>query len=149
MSEGSHEPGPARFTWPQLAALLLGAVYFLLGLLGFFFLGDTSSASLAGRDTDDVMLGLELNAITNVLHLVMGVAGLICATSLVRARAYGVGLAVVGAVLFVFGVVAVGNPAINVLSLNWGDNILHLVTALVGVGLAVGPVRRPSRAPSR
>ena len=35
------------------------------------------------------------------------------------------------------------------LSLNWGDNILHLVTALVGVALAVGPVRRPSSAPSR
>jgi hypothetical protein len=148
MSEESREPGPARFAWQQLTTLVLGAAYVLLGMLGFFFLRDTSSASLVGHDTDDLMLGLELNAITNVVHLVMGIAGLSCTTTLNRARGYGVGLAVVGAVLFVFGVVAVGDPTINVLSLNWGDNILHLVTALVGLGIAVGPVRRAAEAPS-
>jgi hypothetical protein len=149
MSEESQEPGPARFAWQQLTTLLLGAVYLLLGILGFFFLRDTSPTSLAGTDTGDVMLGLELNAITNLVHLVIGIAGLICTTTLGRSRGYGVGLVVVGAVLFVLGVVAVGNTAINVLSLNWGDNILHLVTALVGLGIAVGPVRRPAPAPSR
>jgi uncharacterized membrane protein len=149
MPEESQEPAPTRFAWQQLTALVLGAFYFLLGLVGFFVLRDTSPVSLAGHDTGDVLLGVELNAITNVLHLVMGIVGMACATTLGRARGYGVGLAVVGAVLFVFGVVAAGDPAINVLSLNWGDNVLHLVTALVGLAVAVGPVRSPSPAPRR
>jgi hypothetical protein len=149
MPEESQQPNPTRFAWQQVVALVVGAAYLLLGMLGFFFLGDPSTASLAGHDTDDVMLGLELNGITNVLHLVMGVVGMLCATTLGRARGYGVGLAVVGALLFVFGVFAVGNTAINVLSLNWGDNILHLVTALVGAGVAAVPVRRASSARTR
>jgi hypothetical protein len=133
-------PGPARNTWQQVAALLLGVGYFLLGMLGFFVLQDTTTATLAGHDTGDVLVFLELNGIANVLHLVLGVVGMVCATTLARARGYGVLQAVVGGALFLFGLFAVGDPAINVLSLNWGDNILHLLTALVGLGIAVGRV---------
>jgi hypothetical protein len=133
-------PGPSRNTWQQVTALVLGAGYLLLGMLGFFFLQDTATATLAGHDTGDVMLFLELNGITNVLHLVLGVVGMVCATTLTRARGYGVLQAVVGGALFLFGLFAVGDPAINVLSVNWGDNILHVLTALVGLGIAVGPV---------
>ena len=141
-------PGPARNTWQQVAALLLGVGYFLLGMLGFFFLQDTSTATLAGHDTGDVLLVFELNGIANVLHLVLGVAGMVCATTLTRARGYGVLQAVAGGALFVFGLIAVGDPAINVFSLNWGDNILHLLTALVGLAMAVGRVgERATAAP--
>jgi Domain of unknown function (DUF4383) len=149
MTEQSPSSRPSPFAWQQLAALLLGAGYLLLGMLGFFFLDDTSPATLAGHDTGDLMLGLELNAIANVLHLVLGIVGLLCASTLTRARGYGALQAALGAVLFLFGLFAVGNPPINVLSLNWGDNILHALTALVGLVMAVGPVRRAQSAPAQ
>jgi hypothetical protein len=145
----SEKPrGPARFTWPQLVALLVGAFYFLLGLLGFFFLGDVEG-SLANHDSQDTMLGLELNALQNVVHLVLGILGMAAASRLSTARSYGAVLAVIGFALFVYGAIAVSNRDINVLSLNWPDNILHLVTALVGLAMAVGPIRRSERERSR
>jgi hypothetical protein len=48
-----------------------------------------------------------------------------------------VALVVVGVVLFVFGAVAVGRDAVNVFSLNWPDNIVHGLTALVGLAMVL------------
>jgi len=143
----SERPHPAGFTWQQLAALLVGAFYFLLGLLGFFFLGNVEG-SLANHDTNDTMLGLELNALQNVVHLVLGILGMAAATRSGTARSYGALLVVIGGALFVYGAIAVGNRNINVLSLNWPDNFLHLATALVGLAMAVGLIHRRKREPS-
>ena len=136
-SEGS--PGPAQFTWPQFVALIVGALYFVGGIVGFFFLGDPAT-DLAGRSSGssgNTMLGLELSGLQNVVHLVLGITGLICAAATRRARGYGIVLAVVGLVLFGYGVVAVTDLELDVLGLNWPDNILHGVTALVGLATAL------------
>jgi len=50
--------------------------------------------------------------------------------------------AVAGAALLVFGLIGTSDPAVDVLSLNWGENVLHGLTALIGLGTALGPVRR-------
>jgi hypothetical protein len=145
--------GTAGFTWQQLVVLIVGSFYMLLGILGFFFLRDASAPSeLGGHDTNDVMLGFELNGVQNVVHLILGLVGLACATGRQRSRLYGILIAVAGLALFVFGVIAVGRDDINVLSLNWPDNILHGVTGLIGVALAVAPTtvrHRESADPER
>jgi hypothetical protein len=141
--------GPSRFTRHQLVALVIGAFLFLLGLVGFFFLGDPEDGALAGHDTRDLLLGLELNALQNVVHLVLGIGGLAGATGTRASRAFGLVLGVVCAALFVFGLVAVGNVDINVFSLNWPDNILHGVLALLGFGLAFLRLRKPEHSHSR
>ena len=41
---------------------------------------------------------------------------------------------------FVYGLFAV-DKSWDFLNLNWADNILHLVTAVVGLVIALGPVR--------
>jgi hypothetical protein len=142
----TNTPEPARFTWQQRAALAVGAFYLLIGLTGFFFSG--SSAEFAGHDTQATMFGFELNGIQDFLHVALGVVGLGCTTRSGSARAYGVVLAVVGIALFVFGVIAVGHNSVNFLSLNWPDNILHGLTALVGLAVVFYRLKAPAETSS-
>jgi hypothetical protein len=94
------------------------------------------------------MFGLELNGVQDILHVILGVVGLACTTRSRSARAYGVALVVVGVVLFVFGAVAVGRDAVNVFSLNWPDNIVHGLTALVGLAMVLHRTDRRAEAGS-
>ena len=43
--------------------------------------------------------------------------------------------------VFVYGLFAVGNEDLNFLSINSADNILHLLSALVGLAIALWPAR--------
>jgi ABC-type uncharacterized transport system permease subunit len=45
-----------------------------------------------------------------------------------------------------YGLLAVGNENLNWLSLNWADNCLHLASVLLGLVIALLPVRRSTAA---
>jgi hypothetical protein len=122
--------------WPQMAALAVGAVYALIGVVGFFI---TGFDDFFGHDTGEELLGFELNGAHNVVHILIGIAGLVLGRSLATARTFGWLLAVGYGAAFVYGLFAV-DETWDFLSLNWADNWLHLVSALVGVAIAVGPV---------
>ncbi|WP_448626361.1 DUF4383 domain-containing protein [Geodermatophilus sp. URMC 64] len=122
--------------WPQMAALAVGAIYTLIGIIGFFVTGFDDFAAHTGES----LLGFMINPLHNVVHLVIGIAGLLLARSLAGARTYGWLLAAGYGAAFVYGLFAVGEDW-DFLALNWADNILHLVTALLGAAIALGPVR--------
>ena len=124
-------------TWPQLLALIIGAVYLLVGIVGFFI---TGFDDFFGHDTNETILGFEVNPFHNVVHILIGAAGLALARTLAGARTYGWLLAVGYGATFVYGLFAVGQTW-DFLSLNWADNWLHLVSALAGLAIALGPVR--------
>ena len=124
-------------TWPQLLALIIGAVYLLVGIVGFFV---TGFDDFFGHDTNETVLGFEVNPFHNVVHILIGAAGLALARTLAGARTYGWLLAVGYGATFVYGLFAVGQTW-DFLSLNWADNWLHLVSALAGLAIALGPVR--------
>ena len=90
--------------------------------------------------TDKHLLVFEINGMHNVVHILIGVAGLVLARTLSGARTYGWLLAVGYGAAFLYGLFAVGQ-AWDFLSLNWADNVLHLATALVGLVIALMPVR--------
>jgi hypothetical protein len=136
-------PGPAGFAWQQGVALLTGAFYLVLGITGFFFVRDLG-VDVTGQSPDS-LLGIDLNGAQNFLHILLGVVGLVMATTRPRSRTYGALLAVVGIGLFAFGAVAAGRPDLNVLDLNWPGNVLHLVTGLLGLAVAAVPLRARSR----
>ncbi|MGY1601445.1 DUF4383 domain-containing protein [Geodermatophilus sp. SYSU D00815] len=123
-------------TWPQLASLVIGAIYTLIGIIGFFVTGFDDFAA----DTGESLLGFMVNPLHNIVHLVVGIAGLVLSRSLSGARTYGWVLVVGYGAAFVYGLFAVGETW-DFLALNWADNILHLVTALLGAAIALGPVR--------
>jgi hypothetical protein len=123
--------------WPQILALVFGAVYLLVGIVGFFV---TGFDNFADNSQHEMLLFFMINPLHNVVHIVIGLAGLLLARTLAGARTYGWLLAVGYAAAFVYGLIAVGKDW-DFLNLNWADNILHLLTALVGLAIALGPVR--------
>jgi hypothetical protein len=131
---------PDKAKVPKTLALIIGVVYTLIGVLGFFVTGFDNFAA----ETDEVLLGFEVNPLHNIVHLAVGVAGLVMSRKLAAARTYGWLLAIVYGATFLYGLIAVGNPDINLLSLNQADNFLHLGSALLGLLIALFPVRESS-----
>src|SRR4051812_25229565 len=135
MSVSGNTTGTAR-TVPEILALVFGAIYLLVGIVGFFI---TGFSDFFVHDTGKNLLIFEINGMHNVVHIVVGVAGLVLARTLAGARAYGWLLAVGYGAAFIYGLIAI-NRTWDFLSLNWADNILHLATALVGLVIALLPV---------
>lgn len=125
-------------TLPEILALAFGAVYLLVGIVGFFV---TGFDDFAGNGQHEMLVGLfMINPLHNIAHILVGVVGLLLGRTLAGARTYGWLLAGLYAVLFVYGLVAVGESW-DFLNVNAGDNVLHIATALVGLAIALLPVR--------
>jgi hypothetical protein len=121
----------------QWLALAIGAVYVLVGLVGFAVTGFDGFAAPEG----DLLLGIfEINPLHNVVHILIGAAGLALWNRLDRARVFGWLLAVGYGAVFVYGLFVAGSdqPA-NFLALNQGDNGLHIFSALAGLAIALWP----------
>ena len=136
-TSGNTGTGRGAMTWPQMLALAFGAIYLLVGVVGFFI---TGFGNFFAHDTNQTLLGFEINGMHNVVHIVIGVAGLLLARTLAGARTYGWLLAIGYGAAFVYGLIAIGKPW-DFLSINAADNVLHLLTAIVGLAIALGPVR--------
>ena len=134
-SAGNTVAGRGK-TWPELLALAFGAIYTLIGIIGFFITGFDNFFSHTG----ETLLGFEINGMHNVVHILIGVAGLVLARTLAGARTYGWLLAVGYGAAFVYGLFAVGEDW-DFLNINAADNVLHLATAVVGLVIALAPVR--------
>jgi Domain of unknown function (DUF4383) len=126
----------------QLLALAIGAVYTLVGVLGFLVTGFDNFAA----ETNETLLGFEVNPLHNIVHLAIGLAGLALWRRLDTARTYGWLLAAGYGLAFIYGLFAAGNSDINFLSINGADNVLHLVSALAGLAIALWPADRTARA---
>lgn len=138
----ARRPDPAATRHPsQLLALAIGAVYTLVGILGFLVTGLEDFAA----ETDKTLLGFELNPLHNIVHLAIGLAGLALWRRLDSARLYGWLLAAGYGATFVYGLLAAGNRDINFLSINGADNGLHLVSAIAGLAIALWPAQRTAR----
>lgn len=118
----------------RLVATVFGAIYLLVGLLGFAV---TGFSNFAGTNTGDNLIIFEVNPLHNIVHLAIG--ALLLASSRTVAAAKGSNTAV-GAVYLLVGILGlflIGTSA-NILSLNGADNVLHFASAIVllGVGLS-------------
>jgi uncharacterized membrane protein YuzA (DUF378 family) len=121
----------------QYLALAIGVVYTLVGLAGFLVTGFDDFTSPDG----ELLLGLfEVNPLHNVVHLVIGLAGLALWSRLNTARDYGWMLAIGYGAVFVFGLFVAGDESSsNFLALNAADNWLHIASAIAGLAIALWP----------
>jgi hypothetical protein len=125
----------------QTAAMVVGATFLLVGILGFIpgITTHYSDLKFAGHNSDAKLLGLfEVSILHNIVHLLFGIAGLAMARAWDSARTYLVGGGVIYLVLFVYGLIFHGETGGNWIPVNWADNILHL--ALGGGMIALGTV---------
>jgi hypothetical protein len=125
----------------QLVGYAFGAVYLVVGLLGFTVSGGHAFAGEHGGH----LLGIFMvNGLHNVVHLLVG-ALLIGGAAAGAAAAKGVNT-LVGAVYLLVGVVGViiGSGSANLLALNAPDHALHFASAiaLLAFGLAGDRIAR-------
>ncbi len=137
MSDGSHPIAGAvsRRTPVQLASLLVGVVFLLVGVLGFIpgVTAHFDQLTFAGHESNAALLGIfNVSVLHNIVHLLFGVAGVLAARTFSAARGYLIGGGVIYLVLFLYGLVVDHNSAANFVPVNTADNYLHLV---LGVGM--------------
>jgi hypothetical protein len=133
---GNNAAGRGK-TVPEILGLAFGAVYLLVGIVGFFI---TGFDDFFAHNTEEKLLFFEINGMHNVVHILIGVAGLVLSRTLAGARTYGWLLAVGYGAAFIYGLLAIGKDW-DFLSINAADNVLHIATALVGLVIALLPVR--------
>jgi hypothetical protein len=116
----------------QYLTLVAGVAFFALAVAGFFV---TGFDGVFDHDTDDTLLGFGVNPMHNVVHLALGLLGVVLWRSVRGSLTFGLlTLAGYGAA-FVFGLFAVGEDW-NFLALNWAANWLHLALGILGAAIA-------------
>lgn len=131
----THDP-PA---WLPTAAMVVGATFLLVGVLGFVpgITTDYDNLSFAGHHSGAMLLGIfEVSVLHNIVHLLFGVVGLIAARSATTAAWYLLLGGAVYAVLWLYGLVIDKESAANFVPLNTADDWLHfgLAVGMVGLG---------------
>jgi hypothetical protein len=131
------------------AARLVGAVFVLVGILGFIpgVTTNFSDMTFAGHESEAELLGIfQVSILHNIVHLLFGVVGLAAARSAVNARRYLIVGGVIYLVLWLYGLLIDLDSGANFVPVNSADNWLHLVLGIgmVALGFALG--RRRSAA---
>ena len=118
----------------QSLAALVGAVFLLLGLLGFVpgVTTDHHDLHFAGSGSDAKLFGLfNVSILHNLLHLVLGAAGIACSATHRSAVRFLYGVGIASLTLWTLGVCG----AADWLPVNSDDNWLHLVVGAGAIGL--------------
>lgn len=117
----------------QLYALVIGAVYLLVGGVGIFFASEFTKGS-----AEDEFIIFRLNHLHNVIHIVLGVGWLAASRTAALAKTVN---ALFGAVLLLVAIVGftgidLMHTLLNITESTDPDNFLHLVTG--GLALYFG-----------
>ncbi len=127
------------------AAKVVGAVFLLVGILGFIP-GITShydSLSFAGHMSEAKLLGIfQVSVLHNIVHILFGIAGLAMAKRADSARTYLIGGGIIYLVLWIYGLVTSDQSSANFVPVNSADDWLHLVLGLGMIALGVVLSRR-------
>jgi len=127
----------------QTAAMLVGLVFLLVGILGFIpgITTNYDELKFAGHDSDAQLLGIfDTSILHNIVHLLFGVAGLALSRTYDGARNFLIGGGVTYLVLFLYGVIfGADEGGANWIPVNWADNVLHVVLGggMIATGLAL------------
>ena len=130
----------------QKAAFAVGAVFLLVGILGFVpgITSNFDQLTFAGHRSEAALLGLfNVSVLHNLVHLLFGVAGVALARTFDGARSYLVGGGIIYLLLFIYGLVIDHDSSTNFVPVNDADNWLHLILAIamIGLGLSLGRTR--------
>lgn len=132
----------------QLAAMVVAAVFLLVGVLGFIPGATTEydGMTFAGHESTAMLLGIfHVSILHNIVHLLFGIVGFALARTVSGAGSFLIGGGAVYLVLWIYGLVIDHDSAANFVPLNGADNWLHLFLGIGMVGLGVALRRLPAR----
>ena len=113
-------------------ALVFGAVYVIVGILGFIRpLTDAPDDGLIFGDTANLLGIFAINWFHNLAHLLIGLVGLGVSRRTDTSRLYAQVVGAAYVLLFVIGLFT--GDFLGILPLNGPDNVLHLLSAVVAL----------------
>ncbi|MHA7141914.1 DUF4383 domain-containing protein [Arthrobacter sp. Sr33] len=127
-------------TTMQKAAIAVGAVFLLGGVLGFIpgITSEHNHLEMAGPESEALLLGIfQVSILHNIVHLLFGVAGLVLARTYSNAKNYLLIGGIIYLVLWVYGLLIDQDSTANFVPVNSADNWLHLFLGVAMVGLAL------------
>ena|SRR5215210_2277579 len=131
----------------QRFAQVFGAIYLLVGILGFIPVAPFLVGTLPNviGPFNGAELGLfPVNWLHNIAHIAIGAAGLATFRNPLGARSYALAIGVLYLVLFLLGLILPN--FFGLLPLGGADIILHLLTALIALGAYYASWEAPSAA---
>ena len=125
----------------RTAALLVGATFLLVGVLGFIpgITTNYDDMGAAGHESMAKLLGVfQVSILHNLVHILFGIAGIVMSRTNENSRRYLIGGGVIYLVLWVYGLATDQMSEANFVPLNNADDWLHLVLGIgmIGLGLA-------------
>lgn len=141
-------------TATQLGAAVVGAVFLLVGVLGFIpgITTNFDDMTVIGHESEALLLGIfQVNVVHNIVHLLFGVAGIAAARAHIWSRNFLIAGGLVYLVLWIYGMVIDLNHDANFAAFNDADNWLHfgLGIAMVALGLILPRLGDERTSPSR
>jgi Domain of unknown function (DUF4383) len=121
----------------QVAALVVGAAFILVGILGFIpgITTNVGDMKFSGHESPAELLGLfQVSILHNIVHLAIGIVGLVAASTWEGSRLYLVGGGALYLALAVYGWIIDRASDANFVPMNPADNVLHV---LLGAGMIV------------
>ena len=131
----------------QQAAVTVGLVFLLVGVLGFVpgITQDIDTLGAAGHHSEALLLGIfQVSILHNIVHLLFGIAGIVLARRPDTARTYLLAGGAVYLVLWLYGLFVQHESAANFVPVNDADNWLHLALGVGMVALGLLTTRRAS-----
>lgn len=124
----------------QRAAQAVGAVFLLVGVLGFIpgITSNYDALSFAGHGSEALLLGIfQVSVLHNIVHLLFGVAGILMSRTHPQARSYLLYGGVIYFVLWIYGLIIGHDSAANFVPVNSADNWLHFILGIGMIALAI------------
>ena len=121
-SYGSRTPA-------QFYALVFGAIYALVGVVGFF----VSSQAFTGGDAGDKLIAFPVNYLHDIIHIAIGAALLFGASRADLAKTVNLGVGVVLLLVAVLGFLNLDLMHTLINDHGVADDFLHLATGLLAV----------------
>ena len=127
----------------RTAAMVVGAVFLLVGVLGFIpgITTDYDTIVFAGHESEALLIGVfQVSILHNIVHLIFGLAGVLMARTASGARTYLVGGGVIYLVLWVYGLLVGEMSSANFVPVNTADDWLHFVlgVGMIALGVVLG-----------
>jgi hypothetical protein len=127
----------------QLAAMVVGVVFLVVGIAGFIpgITTHYGDMTFAGHDSMAKLLGIFMvSVLHNIVHILFGIAGLLLARTVVSARNYFLVGGIIYLVLWIYGLVIDQTSSANFVPINTPDNWLHFVlgVGMIAIGVVLG-----------
>jgi uncharacterized protein DUF4383 len=129
------EPAPLQGRLLVSYARTVSGGLVLLGLIGIFKTGFRHFSNVTGHD----LFVFTVNPQTNLIHLIAGLVGIAMALTPTWSRRYALLVGFLGLPWAIAGFMLDGSLS-DFFATNRAMNVMHLVIAVVGLGLALWPV---------